>query len=142
MSKQASDKIIVTVEQNPLLLELDLPELLKEYKKFADQMGFHKTKMDFYDVKRTAVKASIGVIIDTVHADSVVYVDPEGVNWKSTMVRPEAAPVLDEDKLRVNMMKIGKLPAPVVQEIFKLSTVPGKPKASYVKVTGSNPEKG
>ena len=134
------EKIIVTVEQNPLLLELELPELLKEYAKLKEQEDFHAIQVAFYGNQRTAVKASIGVIINAVKADSVVYTDPKGIEWRSTMVRPESSPVLDPSKLRVNMGKIGKLAAPVIQDILMKSTVPGKPKASYVRVSGGEVE--
>ena len=138
MSKPEKSKVTVTFGEDPVLEDLDLPGLLKEYKANIIKETFHKEKMEYYAIKRSDIKDGIKTIIETVHADTVLYTDSMGGEWKSTLVQPGTSPILDENLLRSNMMRLGKLPAPVVAAIFEKSTVPGKPKAAYVKVTVPN----
>ena len=133
MSKAVVEKIIVTVEQEPLLLDLDFPELLKAYRKVNEKYAFHTAKTELYDAQRRQIKNSIGVAIDAVKADVVVYTDPKGLEWKSTRISPDPKEVLDEGKLRTNMMKLGKLAAPIVQKIIGESIVK-QPSTPYVRV--------
>lgn len=136
MSKtEKQEKVIVNFGDNPALEELDLPGLLKEYKAVLAKEQFHLTKAHFYEVKRNSVKSGLQTVIEAVHADTVLYTDSMGGEWKSTLVKPDAPEVLDEKLLKTNMMKLGKLAAPVVEEIIKKSTVAGTPKRPYVLVT-------
>jgi hypothetical protein len=137
MSKEAKEKKIITVEQAPILVDLGLPELYHDYKKYAEKEVFHKTKVTFYERKRNTVKESIRVAMVEADpdVDTVVYTDPKGLKWQSTIVKPESPDVLDQELLKRNMMKVGKLPAPIVQDILAKSMVPGKKKQSYVLVT-------
>jgi len=126
---------IITVEQAPILTELGLPELIKDYKAVYTHEIFHKTKMEFYGKKRDAVKESIRIAIVAANADTVVYTDSKGLEWRSTIVEPETPKVLDPQLLAMNIMKIGKLPSPVAQQIIAKSTVDGTKRKAYVKVT-------
>ena len=129
MSKaETTGKVIVEFANEPLLEDLQLPELLKEYKHFVD-------KKDEYAKKATAVSATIKTIVETVKADTVLYTDARGGEWRSTLVRPEAGTKTDLDLLRDGMMKIGKLDAVTVAKIFAKAEVPTEPRESYVRIT-------
>ena len=133
MSKAAAEKIIVTVEQEPLLLDLDFPELLKAYRKVNEKYAFHNAKTELYDAQRRQIKNSIGIAIDAVKADVVVYTDSKGLEWKSTRISPDPKEVLDPSMLRTNIMKFGKLAAPIVQKIMDASMIK-QPITPYVRV--------
>ncbi len=136
MSKsEKKEKVVVNFADVPELEDLGLPELIKEYEAALAKEKFHADKVAFYESRRNTVKVSLQTVIETAEADSVVYTTPDGDDWKSTLVTPEATPVLSEALLKANMMKIGKIPAPVVDTIITKSTVPGKAKKSYVLVT-------
>lgn len=136
MSKSEKEKLIITVEQAPILLELGIDELYQDYRKVEEKYKFHKTEQGRFDVKRTMVKESIKIAMTQANpdVDTVVYTDPKGAQWQSTIVKPEPKKELDVDKLKTNIMKHAKVAAPIVDKILK-DSINEKPVKSYVLVT-------
>lgn len=126
MSKPQSERKIVKYEEEPLLAELEIPELLEERQQYADKEKIFKAKKD-------SVSAGILSAVEAVNADTVLYTDKKG-EWSIVRVEPEPSKTLDEDLLRENLMKIGKLDAAVIAKIFGKSTVLGETKKPYVRV--------
>lgn len=111
MSK--TERIAINYSDSDVLPDLNFVELLKERQKYAAKESEYKSRKDGIS------KTLIGVI-DFTGADSVLYEDSKG-KWTVSVVRPEASEKTNEDKLRENMMKIGKLDAETVALIFKRS---------------------
>lgn len=125
---QDDNKIIIQFEDEPLLAELELPELIKEYKRSF-------TKEVEYAYKTLSIRDSLKTVVETVKADTVVYRD-----WKSTIVRPTQGKHLDMDDLRTNMMKMGKLDAVQVAKILAASLKDNKPPVPYVRISAPKGE--
>ena len=127
MSKTVLEKRTSDVSEEPMLVELELPELFKEHKRFAE-------KVKEYTAKKDAVRESIQAIVEDAGADVVTYTDPRGGAWKVDLVKSEPTKKLELDLLRDNMRKLGKRDAVLVARIFAKSEVDVPAKEPYIKV--------
>lgn len=119
-------KIVITIENEPLLNDLELPELLKDYKKSC-------WKLDEYSVRKQSDRSAITDVIRVVHADTVTCPISNDL-FSATIVTPLPSSKLDMNELRTNLQRLGKLDAHTVAVIFakSMKTVPRKP---YVKIS-------
>lgn len=129
MSKQnpkpeEKPKIIIEFDKDPILAEIGFDTMIGDYKRIS-------WKADEWLGKKATAKKTIFDAVEGVSADTVLY-----NGFSSTIVRPETGQRVDPDLLKENLMKIGKLNALQVVEIFSKSLVPGKPKTPYVRITG------
>jgi hypothetical protein len=118
------EKIVKTIEDEPLLEELNLPDLFKEYKRYA-------WKENEYTLRKNTIKEAILEITREVKADTIVAND-----WKASYVLPTPGKTLNPDLLRTNIMRICKLDAATVAKIFTMSETPKKASAAHVRITG------
>lgn len=126
MSKPETEKkerVIIDYEEEPLLAELELPGLIERYRKAYLRKFAADAAVD-------AAKAEIDSVVQAVGADTVTF---DG--WSIAHVVPEAGKTISEEKLRANMMKIGKLDAETIAKIFTKSEVDKKAAAPHPRIT-------
>ena len=76
----------------------------------------------------------IQAALETVKADSVDY-NSGKLQWRATLVKGEPSKALNEDKLKENLMKVGKLDAKLIAAIMAASQDDVPAKKPYVLVT-------
>ena len=128
MSKTEQEPVVVNFDDEPLLAELELVSILKDYRKLSRKEKEAKTE-------KSLLNKSVMAIIEAVNADTVIYDEPRKGAWKATIVRSEPGEMLDLDKLKMNLGMLGKLDAARINGIIAASMVPTKPKDPYVKIT-------
>ena len=126
MSSEEKTKIEFEVEKTPILQELDAVTLMKEAAKYG-------VKEKFYKKKKDEKRGELAEILKSIHADRITFKDDKDRTWITDYYAGGPGEKLDQDLLKTNLMKIGKLPAPVVEKIFKASMVPTESE-SYAKV--------
>lgn len=134
MSKPEKKKVTINVADSPILEELDVPSLLKQYHSTHLEHLDASAKANKFETKKKTINASLQVAMAQVGADIVVYKGKEKT-WQGTLVSGEPGVKLNEDKLRENLMKMGRLDAKTVTEIFAASEDPVPARASFVRVT-------
>ncbi len=140
MSKAEKEKVVVDMDDEPLLEDLGLPDLLKEYRRLHLEEKNFETKAKTFTEKKKPFGDAIQEAIKSVKAD-VVQADIDGSRWQATLVKgDDDATKTDEDKLKENLMKLGKLDAALIAKIFKASQVPAVRKG-YILVTVKDEEK-
>lgn len=134
MSKTEKEKIVIDCAKDDLLADLEVPEMLRTYTKHYEKEQAAKAEA----AKHKALKDEVGErllnAIDAVAADTVVYTGRKTI-IQATAVRGEPGTAVDEDKLRENLMKIGKLDAETISMIFAFSEVPVPAKKSSIRLT-------
>ncbi len=129
MAKNESDtKVIVKYTDVPILEDLEFPGLIKDLKK-------QSWKVYEASLMVKSIRTDIQTAVEAVKADTVVYKD-----WSSTVVRPQPGRRLDMDRLKTNLMKIGKLDAAQVAAIFEASMVPKAMRVPYLLITAPEGE--
>ena len=126
-------KRIVNFDDVPILADLELPDLLKEFRKYHVKEKDAKTEMESWQSKKRTVGEGIRTAIEAADADIVLYTSGKK-EYRATLVKSEGLTATDEDRLRENMMKIGKLDAELVAKIFKFSQTPVERKP-YILLT-------
>ena len=140
MSKQSisrqdeKEKVIVDYDDTPILADLEVDALLEEFYEHHTKEQEALAESKKWKAKKDIVGSSIQAAIEVVAADSVTMLSGSK-QWKATIVKFEPGTQTDEDKLRGNLMKIGKLDAVTVAKIFAASQVPAAARKPYVRVT-------
>ena len=137
MSKTQSkseEKIVVEVAGNMLLEELEVPELLKEFRKWYVKEHDAAHEASKWKKKKDAVGVNLQVAIEAVQADSVTHTS-NNKEWRATLVKGEPGEKLNEDKLRDNLMRMCKLDAGTINKVFAESQDKTDSKRPYVLVT-------
>lgn len=137
MSKEAEEKVVVNVDDSDVLQDADIRSLIAQSVTYAEREAHFKSLKD-------ALRKEIFAIGDAIGADRIQFSDDTG-NWGVEYVRPDPTKVyekLDIDLLKTNLMKLGKLAAPVVEKIFKASMVPAEPTAAHVRIYPPKEKKG
>ena|SRR3990167_7893420 len=134
MSKQQEEKVIIPFEREPILADLGFPDLVKEFHRLHLEEKDAEIKAQNWRNKRLAVSGEIQAAIETVHADSVDY-DSGRRQFRATLVKGDPSKKLNEDRLRENLMKLGKLDAALLKKIFDASQDDVPAKKPYVLVT-------
>ncbi len=134
MSKTQREKVIVNFNEHPILEELGFKDLVKRFKSYQEEEAEKTKAVAKINVKRKIIGAEIQAAIEAVKADSVDLTSGE-FTYRATLIKGEATTETDEDKLKMNLMRMGKLDAATIEKIFKVSQVDVPAKASYVLVT-------
>ena len=134
MSKPEKEKRIVNFENAPILADLEFPELVKEFHKFNSSEKEATAEAEKWKKKKQIIGVDIQTAIETAEADTVVYETSKRV-YRATLIKGEPGSKTDEDKLKLNLMKIGKLDAGIIAKIFAASQVPTEAKKSYILLT-------
>lgn len=129
MSKAEKVEISIEDAKAPVLEALDVPAL---FNKMAE-IKKAKTKLD---LQEASIKSQLQIAAEAVGADSLLWTPVEGKDpFRATVVA--ATPPgkkTDEDLLKTNMGKIGKLDAALIKKIFDKSQKDTKGRSSYVTV--------
>ena len=134
MSKPEKEKVIVDCAANDLLGDLNVPELIRTFHKHWEKERAADAEAAKHKKDKDKVGENLIAAIDAVQADTVTYTGRKYI-YRTTVIRGEPGEKLDEDKLRENLMKIGKLDAEILSRIWKLSQTPTDPRKSYIRLT-------
>lgn len=134
MSKAQKEKVIVNYEEVPLLADLEFPALVKEFHRLHLKEDKAAKEVETINKDRKSVGVSIQAAIEAVKVDSVDLQAGKLV-LRATLVKGEPSEKLDEDKLKLNLMKTAKLDAGTIAKIFAASQVPVEARKPYVLVT-------
>ena len=135
MSRSETEKVIIDFKTQPILADLDFPALLRDHHENHKKQQSAEKDAAKWKLKKQRIDEEIQNAIEVVSADSVVYAARGGKTWKATLVKGEPGSKTDEDLLKTNLMKLGKLDAGMIEVIFKASQVPVEARKSYVLVT-------
>jgi len=135
MSKQDKEKVVVKYDDYAALFDdLGVVDLVLKFDKLRVEESKAQAKVDKINKDRKEVGIEIFAAIDAVQADSVI-MESGDFEFTATLVKGEPSTATDEDKLKINLMKMAKLDAATIEKIFKASQVPVKARASYTLVT-------
>lgn len=134
MSKTQKEKVIITMEQAPVLDDLDFKTLVKDFYKYRGKQADAEVEANAAKVKKDNIGLEIAAAIETVKADSVL-VNVGKFELKATLVKSEESSKTDEDKLKLNLMKIAKLDAQMIAKVFAASQEKIPARKPYVLVT-------
>ena len=133
-TEEKPEKVIINYTDAPILEELDFPDLVKDFRKYHVKEKAAETEASGWKKKKQSIGESIQTAVETANADTVLY-NSGRKEYKATVVKDDNdSTKTDEDLLRENLMKIGKLDARLVARIFAESQVPA-PRKGYVLVT-------
>lgn len=134
MSQTQKEKTVIALESAPVLEDLGFTDLVKKFKKLQVEESVADVEVAKIHKKRMATGAEIAAAIEVVQADSVDFTSGK-FSYRATLVKGEAGSATDEDKLKLNLMKMAKLDAGVIEKIFAASQVPVAARKPYVLVT-------
>ena len=134
MSKPIKEKIVIAFENEPLLADMDFENLVLKFDRLHCKEREYSQQVAHWKELKDTTGLDIRAAIEAVNADTVTATF-DGKEFRTTLVKGEPGSKTDEDKLRENMLKIGKLDADTVSRIFKLSQVPTEAKKPYIRVT-------
>ena len=134
MSKTQTVRTEITFEDAPVLAELDFPALVKSYRKIHLKEKEAELEAARFKAQKTPIGEEIQEALKVAGADTVT-MEISGKEFRTSLVKgDENATKTNEDKLRENMMKMGKLDAVLVAKIFEKSQVPAVRK-SHILIT-------
>jgi hypothetical protein len=134
MSKPQAEKVIKDVSENPLLVDLEVPELTRLYARYRAKEAMFEKLAKKWEAKKKSVGVNLQVAANAVGADAVTFASQRFI-WQASVVKGEPSKKLNSDKLRENLMKLHKLDAKTVQSLFDASSDDVPAKASYVIVS-------
>ena len=137
MSKTEREKIIIQASEAPILDDLGFTDLVKKFKKLKDEEDEASIAVSSINKRRANVGAEIAAAIETVQADSVDFASGKFA-YHATLVKGQPGSATDEDKLKLNLMKMAKLDAATIEKVFASSQVPVAARKSYVLVTATD----
>mgnify|MGYP001597417034 CR=1 FL=1 len=133
------EKVVIGYADVPILADLEFQDLVREYRKLHLKEADANAETAKLTAKKKAIGVDIQAAIETVQADSISNVAVRLGNvvseFKVTLVKGEPGSKTDEDKLKLNLMKMAKLDVAAIDKIFAASQVPVAARAPYVLVT-------
>lgn len=141
MSKtEEKEKVVIDVDDDQLLQELDIPELMTQFKKLGDKQ--HKAEAEAAEYKKD--KMEIGETIcdaaKAVKADALTFKSGRKLLRATVVKISDDATETSQELFNENLMKIGKLDAPTIALVYRMSQVPLY-RRPYIKMTTSGGDK-
>lgn len=127
-------KVVIQYEKEPLLEDLNFPGLVKIFRRYQLKEARSNAASARWKDRKDRIGLDIQAVVGEVKADTVEMESQRSI-WRTTVVKGQPSTKTNEDRLKDNLMKLGKLDAKVIETIFAASQDPVAAPKSYVKLT-------